>query len=237
MKHVRTYQENQAMGNRLLPVAEGLLGHMPWWNRAKVGIDPTTLLRIDGTSKREEEAHFDVARSTPKEVVILMAHTPPQSRRDQGSLAHELTHAIQWLSKGFGDLMYITDVTRDLAEISDSELWEKLLYAIYLSCPQETQAWQAESQYHREPILDEMVPWMRSFDPIRAASELQATQIKPNRWGISGFDDLPAFWAEAYEIYDEPTPNSEIPAMRGVSLTQFLTRYSRSFKEASTKLS
>lgn len=236
MKHVRTYQETQEMGTRLLPVAEGLLWHLPWWNRAKGGIDPTTLLRIDATSKRDEEAHFDVTRSTPKEVVILMAHTP-QDKRDQGSLAHELTHAIQWLSKGFGDLMYITDITRDLAEISDSELWEKLLYAIYLSCPQETQAWQAESQYHHEPILDEMVPWMRSFDPIRAASELQATEINPNRWGIGDFDDLPSFWADAYKAYDEPTPNSEIPAMKGITLTQFLTGYSRFFKEAVTKLS
>lgn len=227
MRHVKPYPQDE---RSLIDIGEEFLGSLPWWAQAKSTMDPTVRLHMDFRGKRTAEAHFDVSRSTPKRIVIMMGHEP-ESDKDKSSLAHEITHAVQWLTDSFGDLMYITDATRDLSVLSSTPIWEKLLYAIYISCPQETQAWEAGALYYHEPILDDMLPWMKSFNPASASNNLGKIQPKPNIWGIESFSELPAFWSEAYNSYGEIKPDSGIPAMRNLSLEEFLSGYSLLFKK------
>ena len=49
---------------------------------------------------------------------------------------------------------------------------------------------------------------------------------------MTSFSQLPQFWAEAYEEYDEPSPGSEIPSLEGISLEDFLAYYNDKFKAA-----
>ncbi len=154
------------------------------------------------------------------------------SMKDKGSLAHELVHAIQWLTNKEGDLMFITDATRDLRKFSKTAIWERLMFAIYLSCQQETEAWQAGNLYHRHSILNEIIPWMRDFDPLLASEELINNPPLENQWEMESFEQLPSFWAEAYENYDEIKEGSDIPGLGNLSLKEFLSHYNDKFKIA-----
>lgn len=219
----------------MIAICNELLGPIDIWQKSKYLIDPSVTVFIDTKGARTAEAHFDILGSTPERIVIQM-NQYPTSQRDKGSLAHELVHAIQWLTNQEGDLMFITDATRDIRSFSKSGLWERLMYAIYLSCPQETEAWQAGNLYHRHSILNEMIPWMKSFNPEEAAKELEVTNLEPNKWEMDSFTQLPEFWAEAYLGYDEIKDDSYIPQMSDFTLEEFLSHYNNLFKTACEKL-
>lgn len=233
MIHIKPYPLNESMMEEipLVELCDTLLGDLPIWRSSRREIDPSAVVFIDTEGTRTAEAHFDRESSTPERVVIQMGELPSTSE-EKGTLAHELVHALQWLTGKEGDLMFITDVTRDLEVFSRARIWKKILFGIYLSCPQEIQAWEAESLYTREKILDQMIPWMKSFDPEEAAEELLDIEPERNSWGMTSFSQLPQFWAEAYEEYDEPSPGSEIPSLEGLSLEEFLAYYNDKFKAA-----
>ena len=233
MIHLKPYHlyESQAEEIPLDGLCDSLLGDLPIWRESRRKIGPSVTVHIDTEGPRTAEAHFDRETSTPERVIIQMGELPT-TREDKGTLAHELVHALQWLTGKEGDLMFITDATRDLDVFSRSKIWKKLLFAIYLSCPQEIEAWKAEALYTRVPILDRILPWMKSFDPEEAAAELLSIDPERNRWGMTSFSQLPQFWVEAYEDYDEPSPGSEIPSLEGLSLEEFLAYYDDKFKAA-----
>lgn len=237
MIHIKPYHlyESQTEEILLVDLCDLILENFPMWEKTRRIIDPTTKVLIDTEGGRTAEAHFDSEASTPEKVVIQM-DSLPVTPDEKGTLAHELVHALQWLTDQEGDLMFITDVTRDLDSFSRSKIWKKILFAIYLSCPQETQAWKAESLYTREKILDQMIPWMESFDPQEAAEELLSVEPERNSWGMTSFSQLPQFWVEAYEEYGEPSPGSEIPSLEGLSLEEFLDYYNDKFKAACQSL-
>lgn len=215
----------------LTEICDELLGSLPIWKRSREIIDPTTTVIIDTTGEKTAEAHFDIKASTRRRIVILMDRYPI-SQKEKGTLAHELVHAIQWITNQEGDLMFITDVTRELEDFSDSPIWERLMYAIYLSCPQEIEAWQADNMYFRRGILNEMIPWMRDFDPISASEELINNPPLENQWEMESFDQLPSFWAEAYKDYNEIKEGSDITGLGNLSLEEFLSHYNDKFKIA-----
>ena len=233
MIHVKPYHlyESQIEEISLVDLCDSLLGDLPIWREAKMKINHSATVHIDTDGRRTAEAHFDRQASTPERVVIQMGGFP-STREDKGTLAHELVHALQWLTGKEGDLMFITDATRDLDVFSRSKIWKNLMFAIYLSCPQETESWKAESLYTRVPILDKILPWMKSFDPEAASEELLSLDPERNPWGMTSFSQLPQFWAEAYDEYDEEDPESEIPTLEGLTLEEFLAYYGDKFKAA-----
>lgn len=233
MIHIKPYHLYESLDQEmsLVETCDSLLGNLPIWQKSRSLVDPSAKIVIDTEGSRTAEAHFDREASTPERVVIQMEGLPV-TKEEKGTLAHELVHALQWLTGEEGDLMFITDITRDLDSFSRSKIWKKLMFAIYLSCPQEVEAWEAESLYTKEPILDRMIPWMKDFDPEEAAEELLIIDPERNSWGMTSFSQLPQFWAEAYEEYDEPNPESEIPSLEGISLEDFLAYYDDKFKAA-----
>lgn len=233
MIYIKPYKLYEGLSSQksLISVCDDLLGYTDIWKRFKDQIDPSIQLIIDLKGKRTAEAHFDILSSTPNSVVIQMPNYPT-TERDKGSLAHELVHAIQWLTNTEGDLMFITDATRDLRGFSKTAIWERSMFAIYLSCPQETEAWQVGNLYHRHSILNEMIPWMRDFDPISASEELINNPPLENQWEMESFEQLPSFWVEAYENYDEIKKGSDIPGLGNLSLEEFLSHYDEKFKKA-----
>ena len=236
MQHLQPYHLYESLQTQTLyEVCEELLGNLPLWQSLRGGFDRSIQLHIDTEGARTAEAHFDLNQSTPQRAVIQMGRTP-LGKRDKGTLAHELVHALQYLSDSQGDLHFITDATREATELSSHPLWELLVYAIYISCPQECEAWQADLLYYRPKILNEMVPWMRSFDPLKTAAELLSVTPQPNQWDLLSFADLPAFWAEIYLNYGEVRRDSEIPRLKRSTLEEFLRYYDGLFKRAASLL-
>jgi hypothetical protein len=239
MKYLKSYEqifEGSITGQSVYDACEELLSPLPLWQSIRDDFDRSIQLEIDTESDRTADAHFDLKQSTPERVVVQMARRP-MGKKDKGSLAHELVHVLQHLSGSEGDLPFITDATRDINELSDHPTWERIVYAIYLSCPQECESWQAGNIYYRHKILDEMIPWMQNFDPTKAAEELSGVTPDPNQWEISSFEEFPRFWSDAYEAYDEIKDESDIPNLRDLELKEFLSHYDELFKRAAKLLS
>ena len=236
MKHIKTYKifESISIGT-VYDKCDELLSSLPLWNNLRIDFNPHILLEIDTDSDRTADAHFDVKQST-SEVAVIQMHRIPKNRKDKGSLAHELVHALQHYTDSVGDLAFITDATRDINEISSHPLWERIVYSIYISCPQECEAWQAGNLYYRHKILDEILPWMEKFDPIESAKELISVIPDSNQWDIESFDQFPQFWADAYEAYNEVKKDSDIPNLRDLELKEFLSHYDGLFKRAAKLL-
>jgi hypothetical protein len=236
MKYIKSYHiyESESFLS-FVEVCDELLFSTPIWKASRNLINPNVSLEIDTEGEKNSEAHFDINQSTPNKIVVQMSNQP-QTEEDKGSLAHELVHALQWLTDGYNDLMFITDITREAIELSDFPLWERLMYAIYISCPQETEAWEANNIYYRHGILNEILPWMSAFNPQEAADELLRTTPNSNQWDLMSFDQLPSFWAEAYEAYGEQTTGSDIPGLGELSLEEFLDRYKKLFTVACDRL-
>lgn len=234
MKHIKPYFLIESNNNHinLIDICDSLIKHTKVWKTYKSLIDPNTKLFIDTRSKRYSEAHFNPMAST-KEIVIIEMRGFPRKDKGKGTLAHELVHSIQWITGNEGDLMFINDITRELDSFSDEEIWKKLMFAIYISCPQETESWEAEIKYHREEILNDMIPWMESFDPKKASEELSSIKPNDNPWGLESFEELPNGWAESYENYDEVKKGSDIPGLSNLTLEEFLRHYDKEFKKCS----
>jgi hypothetical protein len=239
MRYLKSYEqifEGSITGQSVYDACEELLSSTSLWQSLRDDFDRSIHLEIDTESYRTADAHFDLKQSTPERVVIQMPRIP-KGKKDKGSLAHELVHVLQHLSGSEGDLPFITDATREINEISSNATWERIVYAIYLSCPQECEAWQAGNLYYRHKILDEMIPWMQEFNPETAALELEGIKPDANQWDLISFRDFPQFWADVYEGYDEIKDESDIPNLRDLELKEFLSHYDKFFKRASKLLS
>jgi len=232
MRHIRPYFLLESENNEidLINLCDSLLSHTSAWNEYKGLINTGTKVFIDTQSQRSSEAHFNHLESTSEKVVIEIGGYP-KNNKEKGTLAHELVHAIQWLTGREGDSMFINDATRELDFFSDEEIWKKLMFAIYISCPQETESWEAEKIYYREEILDEILPWMRSFNPKEAAEELLSIKPNPNPWELESFEEFPLGWSEAYQNYDEIKSESDIPSLGDLNLEGFLEYYDKAFKK------
>jgi hypothetical protein len=237
MKYIKSYRifesKNEILS--LFDVCDSLLSHSKLWQESKNLIDPSVSLIIDTKSKRHADAHFNRKKSTPEKIVIQMggSHQTPEGK---GTLSHELIHALQYLTNSEGDLAFITDITREINALSENGTWERLVYSIYISCPQELDAWEAESFYDKSEILKDIVPWMESFDPSSVAKELMGITLEKNKWDLKSFSEIPQFFADVYKSYNEPVPGSIFPDFINYSLEEFLNYYSPIFKSAARRL-
>lgn len=238
MIHITSYSlfESLSKRDRLIEVCDSLLEGTSFWNNRRFLINPSIELVIDQDSERTAHAHFDRNKSTHNTVFVQMDGYP-ETKEEKGTLAHELVHVIQWLLDEEGDLMFITDVTRELEGFSSSETWQRLMFAIYLSCPQEEEAWKMEQLYKRERVLDEIIPWMREFDSSKVAEELLNNPPEDNRWGMESFESLPSDWVEAYKLYGEVKEESDIPSLENLTLVEFLSHYGKRFRKTARLLS
>jgi len=237
MKYIKSYTIFESYNNSLnyYEVCDSLLSDSNIWIRSKKLIDRTISLIIESKIKRHADAHFDRKKSTPEKIVIQMGGSY-QTPEGKGTLSHELIHALQYLTNSEGDLAFITDITREINVLSENGTWERLVYSIYISCPQELEAWEAGSFYDRPEILEDIVPWMESFDPSSVTKELMGITPEENQWDLKSFSEIPQFFADVYESYNEPVPGSIFPDFINYSLEEFLNYYSPIFKSAARRL-
>jgi len=179
----------------------------------------------------EVDAQFDFFKSTREKIIILVSPIQENSKEYLATLAHELTHALQFLRDGELDL-FITDITREFSSISKDEIWEDLLLGIYLTDPIEEEAWISQCLIESNSTIEYMTEWMKKFDPVVYASQLREIKPDENQWDLESFDDLPSLWSEVYSNYmDGVNLDKEIMGLGNLTLEEFLSYFDKRFKK------
>lgn len=230
MKHVLNFKLFESLDEGFVQICDRLLSGIEIWerNKRKIERNPPVL-----TIKRENLdviAQFDFYESTSSNIILLLDEKNGTGFELDGTLAHELTHALQFLEKGDLDL-FTTDITRELGAVSQEEIWEDLMLGIYLIDPIEEEAWKSECRIYVPETINYMVGWMKKFDPVVYASQLREIKPDENEWGLESFDDLPQLWSEIYNNYKEGVDlDPKIVGLGELTLEEFLGYFDSRFK-------
>lgn len=244
MRNLKTFRIFESSGleqKGLVEMCEELLTGFPIWEETKEKlISENPDLEIVENPYISANAQFDSFSSTEAKIVILITPKQREDNEYKGTLAHELVHMLQFVRDGELDL-FTTDITREFEVFSDDEQWQRLLMAIYLTDPIEVEAKRAELRWHKDPMTQEMIGWMGSFDPRSFAKYLSSLTPLPNEFDLENFNELPDLWFSVYVNYvnggESGQPiSSEIKELEGASLEEFLRFYDRRFKQYKQKL-
>ena len=243
MRHLKTFrifESSELEQKGLVETCEELLAGFPIWVETKEKlISENPDLEIIEDPYLSADAQFDSFSSTEAKIVMIK----PGEREDnqyKSTLAHELVHVLQFVRDGELDL-FTTDITREFEGFSDDEQWQRLLMAIYLTDPIEVEAKRAELRWHKDPMTQEMIAWMKAFDPPSFAKYLSSLTPLPNEFDLENFNELPDLWFSVYVNYvnqeESGQPiSSEMKELDGASLEEFLKFYDRRFKQYNQKL-
>lgn len=232
MKHIKTYQIFERIeSNSFLDACEKYLSGTPIWESMmdKVkSINPE--LAIEYKKDLGVNAQFDLEGSSNERIVILVNSNHPNTESMSGTIAHELTHALQFLRDGDIDL-FVTDATRAFSSLSKDEIWEDLMLGIYLVDPIEIEAWSSEVSWHESTTLDYMIDWMKRFDPADYHNKLVGLKPLENEWDLQSFEEFPSLWGEVYYNYnDGENLDPDMVKLGELDLLGFLESYDQRFK-------
>jgi hypothetical protein len=220
--------------NNLYDACENYLKGTSIWNGMKdrvSEINPELSIVEDPDMDIDTDAQFDYDGSSENKLVILINPEHPYNKEYKRNMAHELTHALQFVRDGYLDL-FGTDATRDFKDLSPENEWEKLMMAIYLSDPIEVEATRSEvEKYGKNNFIEYMSQWMKEFDPVGSANRFKV--FPPdlhNKFDITSFEEFPDLWASVYINYGVESPNKEIIDLKNKSLEDFLKYYDKRFK-------
>lgn len=237
MRLIKEFNEFFFDDNDFIIMCDKLLSGTEIWKRIRPSlIDNPPSLEIRKDSELEVDAQFDLTESTREKIIILVSPMQEDNQEYLATLAHELTHALQFLRDGDLDL-FITDITRELSSISEEEIWEDLLLGIYLTDPIEEEAWRSQCLIEKNSTIEYMVNWMNRFDPIVYASQLREIKPNENEWDLESFEDLPSLWSEIYVNYKEGVDlDKQIVNLGNKTLEGFLEYYNSKFKGFENKV-
>jgi hypothetical protein len=218
--------ESQIDGS-LYQMAKKLLSHTAVWRRTKDWLSNNkSTVEIKYDPELPVEAQFDESDSTKENLVIICSFSPQKIERHEGSVAHELVHAIQFLE---GNLdLFITDATREFSSLSDDINWQKFMMAIYLTDPIEIEAWNAEMKYEHPSIIREMIPFMDRTSAEQLIQDIKSIKPNPNEWDLESMEDFPELWGDVYQNYGGN--NSEMKMLGKMSLDEFILYWDQKFK-------
>ena len=244
MRHLKTFRIFESSGleqKGLAETCEELLAGFPIWEETKEKlISENPDLEIVEDPYLSVDGQFDSFSSTEAKIVILMKPGEREDNQYKSMLAHELVHVLQFVRDCELDL-FITDITREFEVFSDDEQWQRLLMAIYLTDPIEVEAKRAELRWHKDPMTQEMIGWMGTFDPRSFAKYLSSLTPLSNEFDLENFNELPDLWFSVYVNYvnqeESGQPiSSEMKELERASLEEFLRFYDRRFKQYNQKL-
>ena len=233
MRHIKLFENFTKFNeNDFIVMCDNVLSETGIWRsmRGELIKNPPSLL-IKKNQNLEVDAQFDSFESTREKIIILVSPIEDDSKEYLATLAHELTHALQFLRDGELDL-FITDITREFSTISNEEIWEDLLLGIYLTDPIEEEAWISQCLIESNSTIKYMTGWMNKFNPVVYASQLRKIKPDENQWNLESFDDLPSLWSEVYyEYMDGVNLDKEIIGLGNLTLEEFLSYFNKRFKK------
>lgn len=178
------------------------------------------------------DAQFDYSSSTPENLVILVNPGHKGDKEYKSTMAHELTHALQYIRDGYLDL-FINDATREFRNISDDPEWEKFMMAVYLVDPLEIESNKSEEKYGKNSFIEEMKIWMKKFNPIEFSNYLESISPDNNEWEMESFNEFPELWSSTYINYEPEILDKEMSDLGNKSLQEFLIYWDKKFKSYS----
>jgi hypothetical protein len=220
MMHIKIF-ENFGRENDFLSICDRLIGDSDIWkrNRDKVkSLDPDFELKqinVPGV-----EASFDANESRPNNIVIEVG----PGNVDDSTMAHELIHALQFIERGELEI-FTQDATREFSALSDDDVWEYFMLAIYMSDELEAEAQKVELKFGLQKTQKEVMDWIKMNTPEKIAKQISLLVPNDNEFELESFDEFPDLWVSVYLNYTEIGIDKYLEELKDKSLLDFVAYY------------
>ena len=166
------------------------------------------------------EASFDANESRPNNIVIEVG----PGNVDDSTMAHELIHALQFIERGELEI-FTQDATREFSGLSDDEVWEYFMLAIYMSDELEAEAQKVELKFGLQKTQKEVMDWIKMNTPEKIAKQISLLIPNDNEFDLESFDEFPDLWVSVYLNYTEIGIDKYLEELKDKSLLEFVAYY------------
>jgi len=166
------------------------------------------------------EASFDSHESRPNNIVIEVG----PGNVDDSTMAHELIHALQFIERGELGI-FTQDATREFSNLSDSEVWEYFMLAIYMSDELEAEAQKAELKFGLQKTQKDVMDWIKINTPEKIAKQISVLTPIDNEFDLENFEEFPDLWVSVYLNYTEVSLDKYLEESKDKSLLEFIAYY------------
>ena len=220
MIHTKIF-EDFTDGRNFILLCQKLIGDSDIWqrNRNKVeDINPKlTLKQINNLGV---EASFDSHASSSDDIVIEVG----PGNTDDATLAHELVHALQFIERGELDI-FTQDATREFNALSDAEVWEDFMLAIYMSDELEAEAQKVELKYGMQKTQKHVIDWIKMNTPEKVDKQIAMLTPLVNEFDLESFAEFPDLWVSAYINYAGVGTDRYLEELKNKSMLEFIAYY------------
>ena len=220
MMHIRMF-ENFGGENDFFSICDRLVGDSDIWKR---NMDKVKSLDPDFELKQINvpgvEASFDANESRPNNIVIEVG----PGNVDDSTMAHELIHALQFIERGELEI-FTQDATREFSGLSDDEVWEYFMLAIYMSDELEAEAQKVELKFGLQKTQKEVMDWIKMNTPEKIAKQISLLIPNDNEFDLGSFDEFPDLWVSVYLNYTEIGIDKYLEELKDKSLLEFVAYY------------
>jgi hypothetical protein len=220
MMHIKIF-EDFADGRNFISLCQKLIGDSDIWERnrdkAEVINPKLTLKQVNSPGV---EASFDSHASSSNDIVIEVG----PGNTDDATLSHELVHALQFIERGELDI-FTQDATREFSAISDAEVWEDFMLAIYMSDELEAEAQKAELKYGMQKTQKHVIDWIKMNTPEKVDKQIAMLTPLENEFDLESFDEFPDLWVSAYINYAGEGTDKYLEELKDKSMLEFIAYY------------
>ena len=220
MMHIRMF-ENFGEENDFFSICDRLVGDSDIWKR---NMDKVKSLDPDFELKQINvpgvEASFDANESRPNNIVIEVG----PGNVDDSTMAHELIHALQFIERGELEI-FTQDATREFSGLSDDEVWEYFMLAIYMSDELEAEAQKVELKFGLQKTQKEVMDWIKMNTPEKIVKQISLLIPNDNEFDLESFDEFPDLWVSVYLNYTEIGIDKYLEELKDKSLLEFVAYY------------
>jgi hypothetical protein len=220
MMHIKMFESFGDAGD-FISQCERLIGDTDIWkrNRVKVeGLNPH--LELKQVNVPGVEASFDSHESRPNNIVIEVG----PGNVDDPTMAHELVHALQFIERGELEI-FTQDATREFSNLSDAEVWEYFMLAIYMSDELEAEAQKAELKFGLQKTQKDVMDWIKMNTPEKVAKQISVLTPVDNEFDLESFDEFPDLWVSVYLNYTEVEVDEYLVELKDKSMLEFIAYY------------
>jgi hypothetical protein len=220
MMHIKMF-ENFGKESDFISQCNRLVCDSDIWRRNRVrveGLNPHLELRqvnVPGV-----EASFDSHESRPNNIVIEVG----PGNVDDSTMAHELIHALQFIERGELEI-FTQDATREFSNLSDSEVWEYFMLAIYMSDELDAEAQKAELKFGLQKTQKDVMDWIKMNTPEKVEKQISVLTPVDNEFDLESFDEFPDLWVSVYLNYTEINIDKYLEELKDKSLLEFIAYY------------
>ena len=226
MMHIKIF-EDFTNGRNFISLCQKLIGDSDIWERNRDRVEVINpKLTLKQVNNPVVGASFDSHASSTDDIVIEVG----PGNTDDATLAHELVHALQFIERGELDI-FTQDATREFSALSDAEVWEDFMLAIYMSDELESEAQKAELKYGMQKTQKHVIDWIKMNTPEKVDKQIAMLTPLPNEFGLDGFNEFPDLWVSSYINYTGEGTNKYLEELKNKSMLEFIAYYYLKFSE------